>query len=115
MSEARGSFRILFSHFQSLRPRHRPHAPPTMFLVNMLVNCFGNFSDEDLRPDPKKIESYPLSTRALAALEAKKAAEEAAKKPCACRAEEDATRDWGLMQTSPLEEGIRANSLPAYI
>ena len=86
-----------------------------MFFLNMLVNCFGNFSEEDLRPDPKKIESYPLSTRALAALEAKKAAEEAAKKPCPCRAPEDAARDWGLMQLSPLQEGARANSLPTYL
>ena len=86
-----------------------------MFLVNMFVNCFGNFSDEDLRPDPKKIESYPLSTRALAALEAKKAAEEAAKKPCPRRTPEDDARDWGLMQLSPLEEGIRSHSLPAHL
>lgn len=82
-----------------------------MFLVNMLVNCFGGWTEEDSKPDLKKIESYPLSTRALAALEAKKAAEEAAARPSAPPLPTDATRDWGMMQTSPLEEGIRSHRI----
>jgi hypothetical protein len=83
-----------------------------MFLINMLVNCFGNFSEEDLHPDPKKIESYPLSTRALAALEAKKAADEAAARPTAPPLPSEEARYWGMMQLSPLEEGIRSHSIP---
>lgn len=82
-----------------------------MCFLNMLVNCFGNFSEEDLRPDPKKIESYPLSTRALAAVEAAEAAKASAASPTAPRTPSDAGRDWGMMSSSPLEEGIRSHSL----
>lgn len=82
-----------------------------MFLVNMLLNCFGGWTEEDSKPDYNKISTYPLSTRALAALEAKKAAEEAAARPSAPPLPTDRARDWGMVQTSPLEEGIRSHSI----